>query len=97
MAGKRENLIRLGEFILSEKTRIRLFFLASILFCLGANFAHPITPTVIQNLGLHDYMFGVAYAGMASTNFLFSPFWGKINVYLSSRKTMLINSCQLCH
>ena len=75
---------------MSEKTRIRLFFLASILFCLGANFAHPITPTVIQNLGLHDYMFGVAYAGMASTNFLFSPFWGKINVYLSSRKTMLI-------
>lgn len=75
---------------MKDQTRIRLFFLAMMLFSLGANFAHPITPTVIKNLGLHDYMFGVAYAAMAATNFLASPFWGKINVYLSSRKTMLI-------
>ena len=73
-----------------ESTRIRLFFLAMMLFNMGANFAHPITPTVIQNLGLNDYMFGVAYAAMAFTNFLFSPFWGKLNGYLSSRRTMLI-------
>ncbi len=86
---------------MKESTRLRLFFLGTILFNLGANFAHPITPTVIQNLGLHDYMFGVAYAAMASTNFLFSPFWGKLNVYLSSRTTMLIGGIgygvgQLC-
>lgn len=56
----------------------RLLFLIS-LYSLAANFAHPITPTLIQNLHLHDYMFGVAFACMALTNFLFSPFWGKIS------------------
>lgn len=48
------------------------------LYFIVANFAHPITPTFIQNLGLNDYMFGVAFAAMALTNFLFSPFWGKL-------------------
>ncbi|MDO4198550.1 MAG: MFS transporter [Erysipelotrichaceae bacterium] len=48
------------------------------LYSLVANFAHPITPTFIKMLGLHDYMFGLAFACMAFTNFLFSPFWGKM-------------------
>lgn len=50
-----------------------------ILYSLVSNFAHPVTPTFIQNLQLHDYMFGVAFACMATTNFLFSPFWGKVS------------------
>lgn len=33
-----------------------------VVFNLAANFAHPVTPTVIQELHLHDYMFGVALA-----------------------------------
>jgi len=56
------------------------------LYSLFANFAHPITPTVIQNLGLHDYMFGVAFAAMSLTNFLFSPFWGKLSTRYGSAK-----------
>lgn len=66
------------------------FFGVVVLFNLAANFAHPITPTVIKNLQLNDYMFGVALAAMTTTNFLFSPFWGKINGYISSRTSMLI-------
>lgn len=56
------------------------------LYSIFANFAHPITPTFIQNLGLHDYMFGVAFAAMALTNFLFSPFWGKLSKSIGSTK-----------
>ena len=37
-----------------------------------------------------DYMFGLMLAAMQIFNFLFSPFWGKINVTLSSRRTLLI-------
>lgn len=73
-----------------EKRRMLLFFGTVVLFNLAANFAHPITPTVIKNLQLNDYMFGVALAAMTTTNFLFSPFWGKINGYISSRTSMLI-------
>ena len=72
------------------KTRFVLFFVAMILFALSSNFAHPITPTIIQDLHLNDYMFGVALAMMQLANFIVSPFWGKINRYISSRTTLLI-------
>lgn len=72
------------------KLRFFLFFLVMILFYLAANFAHPVTPTIIQNLHLNDYMFGVALAMMQLANFLMSPFWGKINGYISSRVSLMI-------
>ena len=75
------------------KTRFALFFGAMILFNLAANFAHPVTPTIIQNLQLHDYMFGVALAMMQLANFLMSPVWGKLNTKISSRLTLLIGCC----
>ncbi len=75
------------------KTRFAAFFSAMVLFNLAANFAHPVTPTVIKNLDLHDYMFGVALAAMLFTNFLMSPFWGKINNYVSSRMSMAVCCC----
>ena len=62
------------------------------LHSLAANFAHPVTPTIIKNLGLGDYMFGLAFAGMAGTSFLFSPFWGKLADYVQSRTILLIGN-----
>ena len=75
------------------KTRFIAFFFTMVIFNLAANYAHPVTPTVIQELNLHDYMFGVALAAMMFTNFLLSPFWGKINNYISSRLSLLICCC----
>lgn len=72
------------------KTRFMAFFACMIVFNLAANFAHPVTPTVIQELNLHDYMFGVALAVMLMTNFLMSPFWGKINDYIPAKFSLLI-------
>ncbi len=73
------------------KTRFFLFFAVMILFNLAANFAHPVTPTIIQELALPDYMFGLMFAMMMVSNFLFSPFWGKINTVISSGTTLLIS------
>ena len=75
---------------MNYKTRFQLFFAGMILFQLAANFAHPVTPTIIQDLKLPDYMFGLMLAAMQLSNFLFSPFWGKLNVSISSRQTLLI-------
>ena len=72
------------------KTRFVLFFTGMILFQLASNFAHPVTPTIIQELALPDYMFGLMLAAMLFSNFLFSPFWGKINGIISSRVTLLL-------
>ena len=53
-----------------------LYYIVVAIESLAANLAHPITPTLIHNLNLPDYMFGLMFAGMSVTNFLFSPFWG---------------------
>ena len=75
---------------MTYKLRFFLFFTAMVLFNLAANFAHPVTPTIIQELQLPDYMFGLMLAAMQISNFLFSPFWGKLNASISSRQTLLI-------
>ena len=72
------------------KTRFLLFFVAMTLFHLASNFAHPVTPTIIQELGLPDYMFGLMLAVMMIANFALSPSWGNINRYISSRQSLLI-------
>lgn len=58
---------------------IVLFMLITAWEMVFANFAHPITPTLIQNLKLPAYTFGAAYAAMSFTSFLFSPFWGTLS------------------
>ena len=67
-----------------------LYYVFVALYALASNLAHPITPTLIQNLALPDYMFGLMFAGMSITNFLFSPFWGKLADYLQSRSILLV-------
>lgn len=60
-----------------------------MLFAIFANIAHPVTPKFIKLLGLSDGMFGYAYAGMAMTNFLFSPMWAKLAERYGSIKITL--------
>ena len=77
---------------MNSKLRSTLFFANTAVFMLAANFAHAVTPTFFQGLGLGNYMFGVALATMLAVNFCVSPFWGKLNDYTSSRFSLLIGS-----
>ena len=82
----------MGVFGLSQvrKSHLPAFFTVMFIFNMAANFAHPVTPSIIQSLGLSDYMFGLALASQMFVNFLLSPFWGRLNDYISSRRTLLI-------
>lgn len=73
-----------------KRVSTKILFLLIFLYSLAANFAHPITPTFIKELGLHDYMFGVAFACMALTNFLFSPLWSKLSEKYGGAKILSI-------
>lgn len=75
---------------MTKKNKMRIFFIVVALWDLSASFVHPVTPTLFKDLHLKDYMFGVALACMMTANFLFSPFWGKLSGYISSRTTLLI-------
>jgi len=60
-----------------KKKSLTLFFMIMLMEGIAANFAHPVTPTIIVNLNLPNYMFGLAFASMSITNFMFAPMWGK--------------------
>ena len=75
---------------------IVFFFCISSLFNMACSFAHPVTPVLFKQLGLQDYMFGVALACMSFGNLLFSPFWGRMCSRLSSRVVMLICCMGYC-
>lgn len=57
---------------------------------IAANLAHPVTPTLLKNLAMPSYMFGLAFATMQLANFLFSPFWGNLCNYVQPRLLLLI-------
>lgn len=69
-----------------KKISVTHLMFLNFLYSLVANFAHPVTPTFIKDLGLHDYMFGLAFACMSFTNFLFSPFWSKMSARYGANK-----------
>lgn len=69
--------IKLGGIPL-RKASLARFFVFYFLFCVISNMVHPITPAYLQSINCPDYMFGVAFAAMAFTNFLSSAFWGKM-------------------
>lgn len=73
-----------------KKKSLTSYFLVISLFYLAANFAHPVTPTLIVERGLDSSMFGVALAAMMTMNFLFAPFWGKLCGYIPTKRIMLI-------
>lgn len=75
---------------MKQKHHMLFYFVFSFALNMAANFVHPVTPGIIQELGLSDYMFGLAYAAMSLCNFAFSPFWGHINNYIGTRNTELI-------
>lgn len=74
-----------------RQQNFKIFFFLVALESLAANFAHPMTPTIIKNLGLPASMFGTAFAAMSFTNFLFSPFWGKLSAKTGSK--MILSLC----
>lgn len=71
----------------ASATRLLIFHLA---FAVISNCVNPVTPALFLELGMPDYMFGVAFAAMAGASFLFSPFWGKMCRRIGSTKVFAL-------
>lgn len=56
----------------------------------AANLAHPVTPNLMNALDMPSYMFGVVFAAMAFTNFLFSPFWATMTKKISVKNILML-------
>lgn len=73
-----------------KKVSIKRWLVVTMFFAVFANVAHPVTPKFIKQLGLGDSMFGYAFAGMAITNFLFSPLWARVAKKYGSVKVTVV-------
>lgn len=79
---------------LTSKKRNTVSILIAIyaLHAIGANFAHPITPSYLKHLELPSSMFGYVFAAMSLTNFAFSPFWGVMSRYIKTKDILMLGA-----
>ncbi len=66
------------------------FLVLWVLFSFASTMVHAVTPALIKELALSDYIFGLGLAAMLFTNFLFSPFWGKLFEIITARGVFFI-------
>lgn len=45
---------------------------------MASSMVHPVTPSFFMQLSMPSYLFGAAFAAMATAQFLFCPFWGRM-------------------
>ncbi len=74
-----------------SKVYIKRFFILYSIMTAIFNFAHPITPAFFAKIKMPDYMFGMALAAMATSNFLFCPFWGRLSDNIGRVKIISIS------
>jgi DHA1 family multidrug resistance protein-like MFS transporter len=65
--------------------------LITFLYDFGANFIHPVTPTLILENHLPDNAFGILFATMALGSFIFSTFWGRMSDKKRRSSVMLVS------
>jgi len=75
-----------------KNKKILFLFVINAVYCISGNMVHPVTPTLIQNLGFDDYMFGVMMATVLLGSFLLSPTMGKVTEIFNSKISFFIGA-----
>ena len=70
-----------------DKSKINKILLINFLTLSIFNMAHPVTPTLMNAIGLPTFMFGVLYSAMAIAQFVMSPVWGTISDMRGRKKS----------
>lgn len=72
-----------------KKNSLRKFLFFNFLIMTVFNFAHPVTPRLINELHLPSYMFGLFFALMSIGSYVFSPIWGSLSDYKGRKKFLM--------
>lgn len=73
-----------------EQQSLRKFLIFNLLIMTVFNFAHPVTPRLINELGLPSYMFGLFFAMMSLGSYIFSPIWGSLSDYKGRKRFLML-------
>lgn len=73
-----------------DKNKLKKILFIQFITMTTFNMAHPVTPTLINTIGLPTFMFGVLYSTMAIAQFVMSPIWGSISDEKGRKKVLII-------
>ncbi|MGL4736904.1 MAG: MFS transporter [Cellulosilyticaceae bacterium] len=73
-----------------KRKNINKLLLINFITMATFNMAHPVTPKLINVLGLPAYMFGVFFSFMAVANFVMSPIWGAFSDQKGRKRFLII-------
>ena len=73
-----------------EQKTLQKFLFLNFLIMSVFNFAHPVTPRLINELKLPSYMFGLFFALMSAGSYIFSPIWGSLSDYKGRKKFLML-------
>lgn len=76
---------------MTKKKSVFRMLVITVLFGIGMNFHHPVTPTLYTAMGLPSRIFGTSMAVMCFFSFLTSVFWGEFSNHLGRVKVFTIS------
>lgn len=74
------------EFI--KKHKMIIFVLFNLLMTISMNLGHAVTPSLLTSLNMGSHVFGISFAAMCTTNFIFALVWS--NIAHTSKKTRIL-------
>lgn len=73
---------------LIQRHKMTIFIVFNLLMTISLNLAHAVTPTLLSSLNMGSHVFGISFAAMCTTNFIFALVWS--NVAHTSKKTRIL-------
>ena len=75
-----------------KKHKMSIFLVLNLLMTIGMNLGHPVTPTFLTNLGMPSRVFGIGFAAMSLTNFIFALVWSNLGHTMKKTRILMISS-----
>lgn len=75
-----------------EKHKMSIFVVLNLLLTIGMNLGHPVTPTLIKSLGLPPRVFGISFAAMCFSNFIFALVWSNVANGMKKSRILMISA-----
>lgn len=75
-----------------KKNKMIVFVVLNLLLTVGMNLGHPVTPALLKGLDLAPHVFGISFAAMSATNFLFALIWSNLANGLKKTRILMISA-----
>lgn len=77
---------------LLEKNKMLVFIVLNFLLTIGMNLGHAVTPALLKGLNLGPHVFGISFAAMSLTNFIFALIWSNLANGLKKTRILMISA-----